>query len=116
LQDDQWTRDLLQELQDRAKALAGELRIEHLSCRETICRAYLQFADQIDADDFRSIPHDPAHQYEYQSLDPDFDGVGFDDSDSTFELLIRRPRPLHLEESSVSEPHGGFALANGATL
>lgn len=112
-QDDQWTGELLQELHDRAERLAGQLLIKHLSCRETICRAYLQFADQIDAAEFRAMSHDPAHQYDYQSLDPNFDGVGFDDSDSTFELLIRRPRPAHLHESSLSEPPA-FAFADAA--
>lgn len=54
------------------------------------------------------MPHDPSQQYELQSLDPAFDGAGFDRSDHTFDLLIARPRPAHLPK------HAPIIMAEGS--
>jgi len=98
-QDDAWTREITEQVRTRAESLLdGEVRLSDLSCRETICRMYLQFGDQLDAKAFIDAPHDPALHYEYQSLDPEFDGAGFDRSDYTYEVLIKRSRPVHLAE------------------
>jgi hypothetical protein len=55
-----------------------------------------QFADQLDAKAFIDAKRDPALSYEFQSLDPSFTGEGFDKSEHTYEMLVKRPRPAGL--------------------
>jgi hypothetical protein len=50
----------------------------------------LQFSDQLDAQAFITSQSNPDLRYEFQSLDPEFDGQGFDKSDYGYELLITR--------------------------
>jgi hypothetical protein len=101
-EDESWTNNVGEELRAKTKALAyGNVELSALSCRETVCRMELKFADQLDAQAFVSAPHDPGVQYEYQSMDPDFDGAGFDKSDYAYELLIKRPAPDYLPAASV---------------
>jgi hypothetical protein len=93
-QDDAWTKQVRDEVEAKSKSLLkGAVKLSGLSCRETVCRMHLQFADQIDAQDFIHAAHDPQLRYQYQSLDPEFDGAGFDRSDFTYEVLIRRAGP-----------------------
>jgi hypothetical protein len=90
-EDADWTQSVANWLQDRARALVqGEVIVSDVSCRATVCRAYVQFSDQLDATAFQASAQQPGLRYAYQSLDPNFDGQGFDDSDHTFELLIAR--------------------------
>lgn len=117
-EDEAWTRRTMQGLRKQAAELLDDrkLLISDLSCRETICRMYLQFEDQLDADAFRKAQRDPSLQYEFQSLDPDFKGEGFDRSDHTYEVMIQRPRsegqPASVPEPSVKPRVGTVRLGD----
>lgn len=117
--DAQWAQRVIDEVtRTTRQQVEGDVQLRDLSCRETVCRMYLQFADQLDAEAFRAAPHDPMLQYAYQSLDPAFDGAGFDRSNHTYELLIKRPRAGYVSpqpsaydsddsELAASESHAG---------
>jgi hypothetical protein len=68
---------------------------------------YVQFADQLDAAAFIEGDGEPGHSYTYQSMDPDFDGAGLDDSDQTYELLVERPLPPGMDPSRPPAPLDG---------
>jgi hypothetical protein len=111
--DDSWTMQMQDELRTKVRAnIEGDVKVSHLSCRETICRMFLQFADQLDVDAFMATPYGASFDYRFQSLDPDFDGTGFDRSDYTHELLIKRPRPGSPEAAEAAK----LALRPGETV
>ena len=90
--DEQWTRQTYEDVGAKARALLkGELKMHDLSCRESVCRMYLKFADQPDAQAFITAPQDSALQVGYQRLDPQFVGDGYPKSDYEYEVLIKRP-------------------------
>ena len=95
-EDASWTLRIQSEI-DRTSAarLRGPIDVDGLSCRETLCRAYLKFDDELDVAAFQQAPHDPELRYEFQSLDPDYRGEGFDNSGYTYELMIERPVPAN---------------------
>ena len=90
-EDESWNRQVRAELRGVLPLVQGDVTLSDLSCRQTVCRMELQFADQLDAQAFIAAPHDDALQYAYQSMDPSFDGAGFDQSEYSYELLIKRP-------------------------
>lgn len=103
--DDAWTQRMHDELQQIGRAvLARDLKYHDLSCRETVCQVYLQFADELDARAFMKAPRDASMHYEFQSMDPEYAGEGYDRSDFTYELLVVRERPDYLPASAPSEP------------
>lgn len=104
-QDDAWTQRMHDEVQRVARsALQRDLKYYDLSCRETVCRVYLQFTDQLDARAFINAPRDAGPHYEFQSMDPEYTGEGYDRSDFTYELLVVRERPDGLPVSAPREP------------
>jgi hypothetical protein len=104
-QDDAWTQQMHDEVQRTGRAvLERDLKYYDLSCRETVCRVYLQFTDQLDAQAFMKVPRGSGIHYEFQSMDPEYTGEGYDRSDFTYELLVVRPRPDGLPVSAPSEP------------
>jgi hypothetical protein len=110
--DAQWTERVRDDTADQAEALlAGAVTLHELDCRETICRAQIQFADQLDAAAFSEAPRDPAQRYAFVSLDPAFDGAGFDRSEHTYELLIARERPADLPRRTTPFASESFANA-----
>lgn len=91
-QDDEWTRLMREELTNKADTLlVGKVDIRHLSCRETVCRMYLQFEDMLDAEAFTMTQNAPDLHYEYQHLNPN----AGNDSRQNYELLVKRERPDH---------------------
>jgi hypothetical protein len=105
-QDDVWTQKVGEEVKEQAGLLlSGDLRLHHLSCHETVCRMYLQFANHTDAVAFMSAPHEAASHYDYQRLDPQFEGGDYPKSDLEYEVLITRPRPDGMTEAH-SSPEG----------
>ena len=114
-EDPEWTQHTRQALSRAAESLLqGALKIQELSCHETICRTYLQFADQLDAQTFIARSREPGLEYEFQSLDPSFDGEGFDASDYQYEVMIRRPRPAHLPAHAPLQPPAEAYASTGA--
>jgi hypothetical protein len=89
--DPAWTKSMQSALQDTAgRTLSGELSIVQGSCHETLCIMTLQFEDELEAAAFKQAPHEPGLHFEFQSLDPRFKGEGFDASDYTYELIVKR--------------------------
>jgi hypothetical protein len=104
-QDDAWTQQLHDEVQRIGRSVVeGDLKYYDLSCRETVCRVYLQFSDQLDAQAFMKAPRDSGAHYEFQSMDPEYTGEGYDRSDFSYELLVVRTRPDGLPARERSEP------------
>jgi hypothetical protein len=109
-QDDEWTKRMEREMNEKASALlVGQIDIRHLSCRETVCRMYLQFEDKLDAETFTFSKHDPALHYEYQLLNPDPEGADEEsildkEKKYNYEVLVKRDRPANLPESIRSTP------------
>jgi len=104
-QDDAWTQQMHDEVQRIGRSvLERDLKYYDLSCRETVCRVYLQFTDQLDAQAFMNAPRGSGLHYEFQSMDPEYTGEGYDRSDFTYELLVVRVRPDGLPASEPSEP------------
>ena len=86
-----WTTSMQSALQDTAgRTLSGELSIVQGSCHETLCIMTLQFEDELEAAAFKQAPHEPGLHFEFQSLDPRFKGEGYDASDYTYELIVKR--------------------------
>jgi hypothetical protein len=114
--DERWTASAIEEIKRIAEPLHGPVYVQDPSCRETVCRMFLRFGDQVDAQAFIAAQRDPAQRYAFHSLDPSFDGAGFDGSDYTYELLIRRERPADLPRRAPSavEDEGTAARANSA--
>jgi hypothetical protein len=104
-QDEAWTQRMHDEVQRTGRSvLEGDLKYYDLSCRETVCRVYLQFADQLDARAFMNVPRGSSTHYEFQSMDPEYTGEGYDRSDFTYELLVVRARPDDLPASEPPDP------------
>lgn len=92
--DETWTRQMREELTAKVRGnVDGDVKVSHLSCRETICRMFLHFDTHQDAENFISIPYDASLDYLFQSLDPDYDKPEHERSDFSHELMIKRPRP-----------------------
>jgi hypothetical protein len=103
-QDGAWTQQMHDEVQRIGRSvLERDLKYYDLSCRETVCRVYLQFADQLDAQAFIKAPRGSDMHYEFQSMDPEYTGEGYDRSDFTYELMVVRTRPADLPASEPSE-------------
>jgi len=105
LKNDEWTQSMLLQLRQNAAAVLDNraVSVYSVDCRETLCRMHLQFEDQLDASAFHAAMRDPSLESEFQSLDPEFDGAGFDRSDNTYELMVHRPGPKGLGEPSPAE-------------
>lgn len=89
-EDANWTRAVSEEMQRDAETLAsGHVDIHDVSCRETVCRFYLDLANLEDADAFMSVERDPDLHYEFQSMNP-----GVEDTEPNakhnFEVLVAR--------------------------
>jgi hypothetical protein len=114
--DERWTAAAIDEIKQIAQPLHGPVYVQAPDCRETVCRMFLRFADQVDAQAFIEARRDPAQRYAFQSLDPAFDGAGFDNSDYTYELLIQRQRPADLPRHAPSAvgDEGTAVRANSA--
>ncbi len=109
--DDNWTRQMREEVDEKTVALLhGEVDVRHLSCRETVCRMYLQFSSKTDADAFTSAEHHPDMQYEYQLLNPHDEAEG---SIYNYELLVHRERPADLEPRPRPRTKGPEAVVGG---
>ena len=99
-----WNRQVTRELTQMAESLAyGEVVLSDLSCRQTVCRMQLQFADELDARLFMEAPHDPKLRQAYQRVD----GAK---SAHTYELLIKRPSTDYSPEPGTP---GGIRPAGG---
>jgi hypothetical protein len=108
-QDEAWTQQVLDDVSAESERLHGAVRVSDLSCRQTVCRMHLQFADQLDARAFIEAPRARELRYAFQGLDPDFDGEGFDRSDFTYELLIKRAAaPQTTDTASASSNDEGL--------
>lgn len=110
-EDPSWTRQMTRELTQMAESLAyGEVVLSGLSCRQTVCRMQLQFADALDARLFIEAAHDPKLRQAYASVEP-ADGVGVAKSEHTYELLIKRPSADYAPEPGSP---GGIRPAGGS--
>jgi hypothetical protein len=99
-QDDDWTQRMRKEVNEKVNSLlAGDVEINHLSCRETVCRMYLQFKDKLDAEAFTSAPYAPDLHYEYQLLNPNADSDSSHESRYNYEVLVKRARPADLPQT-----------------
>ncbi len=111
-QDAAWTQEVVGEVTRSAQSLLqGHLTLNGISCRETVCRMYVQFGDQADADAFIDAPHDQALHYEFQRLDPGSDGNDLDLSSPAYEVLIKREHPADRELQPADDDDTGTALA-----
>lgn len=89
--DDDWTHRMQEELRLRAStALQGKVDILDSSCRETLCLIHLQFEDELDAKAFQGAEHPVDYHYEYQTLDPHRGRDGYDNSEYSYELIVKR--------------------------
>lgn len=98
-QDEEWTRRMKEAVKVKAGTLlAGKIGIRDLSCRETVCRMYLQFEDKIDAESFISSEGGSYLQYEYQLLNPDNEDEPDIEKERkyNYEVLVKRDRPGNL--------------------
>jgi hypothetical protein len=85
-EDPGWTKQVTNELRQLAETLAhSEVVLSGLSCRQTVCRMQLHFADELDARLFIEAAHDPTLRQAYHPVDP------ADESQHGYELLIKRP-------------------------
>jgi hypothetical protein len=100
-QDDEWTREMKQEMTEQAAALAVGIDITDLSCRETFCRMYLSFATRQDAAQFTQLVATEPEEYQFRRLVPELDANGVEASDHTHELMVKRSRPSHLPPSDA---------------
>lgn len=109
-EDPSWTQQVADELRQMAESLArGEVVLSGLSCRQTVCRMQLKFADQLDARLFIEAAHDPQLRHAYQSLDP-AGGRDVAKSEYTYELLIKRPSADYSPQPGTP---GGIPPAGG---
>jgi hypothetical protein len=110
--DEAWTRETLRWFDDaaRQRGLAGPITVSQASCRASVCRLYVQFEDELDAQAFIAGPTAPGVRHVYQSLDPDYDGAGFDDSEYSYEVLIERTLPPGTPTESPEQPEAGLAV------
>lgn len=109
--DPAWTSRIREELAQKAqKYLNGEIEVQQLDCRETVCRMFLTFDDDTQANAFRRSQHDSAIDYEYQDMNPGRKGA--EEWGITYEVLVKRERPPGLE---VDDEYPG-ALDPGETL
>jgi hypothetical protein len=90
--DPEWTAQMVVEVRKQALEILDnrKLTIQNLSCHKTICRMYLQFEDQLDAQAFQTIKRPATYQYEFQNMDPEFKGEGFDRTNHTYEVMVQR--------------------------
>jgi hypothetical protein len=87
----EWTQRMQDELHARAKAsLHGDIDILEPSCRESLCIMHIKFADDLDVKAFQEASRGPDFHYELQSLDPNYNGEGFNEADFEYELIIKR--------------------------
>jgi hypothetical protein len=110
--DEEWTHKQSEEVKEKAKSLLawGSLTVHSLSCRQTVCRMYLQFSDPKDAKAFISAAGDPAMHYEYQDLTPEVSRTDPSRPEYAYEVLITRPRPEYLAMRAPSKAE----VSNGA--
>lgn len=103
-EDPKWTREVFNELKERGESVVeGDLKLHDLSCRKTVCRLYLQFASRADARAFMAEQTAPALHYEYQRLDPQFEGDQHPQSAFEYEVMIVRTEPQRLTTSANHE-------------
>lgn len=92
--DERWTSQMRDELAEKVRAnVDGDVKVSHLSCRETICRMFLHFNTELDAYKFVATPYAASLDYLFQPLDPNYEVALAERSDHTHELMIKRPRP-----------------------
>ncbi len=92
-EDEQWTRAMAEEMRLDGETLAhGHLTVRGLSCRETVCRLYLDLSDADDIEAFLAVERDPNLHYEFQLMNPGFEAESDDDPDTDyhFEVLVAR--------------------------
>ena len=109
-EDVEWTKKMEDEILKKANSLlTGSFDVRHLSCRETVCRMYLQFEGVDDVEAFTSAESPPEYMYGFQHLNPplsrvkDSQGVKYN-----FELMVKRDRPANLPDnikSRTAESH-----------
>jgi hypothetical protein len=121
-QDEEWTARMRQHLKLQAEELLDDRAVSvwNLSCRRTICRMYLKFDDQLDAEAFSTAMREPGQEYEFQSLDPTFKGAGFDRSEYTYEVMVQRPNAAvavqgNNEDEGESEGEAAKAVVDSTT-
>jgi hypothetical protein len=105
----QWTDQLkkvIKEIGSNAELLS-DFSLQHISCRQTTCRMHIQFSDEVDASQFDKLLS-AAGRWEYSShsMDPDYDGNGFDRSEGSREILLRRPAEPDKESAEAADTIG----------
>jgi hypothetical protein len=106
-EDAEWTKRMMDDVNHQVDSLGikGKVQLTNLSCRETICRMYMQFDRAEDASSFTTAVHSDGYQYSYQLLNPPRPGnENVEKSQSNFEVLIKRERPDDLPEDSRPLP------------
>ena len=69
--DEDWTERMTDRVYDKVDSLLeNDVDISAISCQESICRMYLEFANQGDFDTFKSTKFDPLLEYNFQPMPP----------------------------------------------
>lgn len=93
-EDEEWTLAMAEEMRLEGQTLVhGELSVRGLSCRETVCRMFLDLSDPDDAEALLEVEREPNLHYELQQMNPGFDAESDDDDPQAthhFELLVVR--------------------------
>lgn len=93
-EDGEWTRAMAEEMRlDGKKLVKGHFAVRGLSCRETVCRMYLDLSDLDDAEALLAVERDPDLHYEFQLMNPGFEGVEPNEDPNAkyhFEVLVAR--------------------------
>lgn len=84
-EDEAWTRAVSEEMQrDVGKLAKGRVDVRDVSCRETVCRLYLDLSNIEDAEAFMAVERDPNLHYEFQTMNP-----GAEDTHHIEVLVVR---------------------------
>jgi len=101
-EDEEWTLAMAEEMRrDIATVVTGHVNVRRISCRETVCRLYLDLSDLEDAEAFMAVERDPNLHYEFQLMNPGAD----DDVESAEDAAPKHHiEVLVAREDAVAEP------------
>jgi hypothetical protein len=112
--DERWTKQMQQELTEKGQAvLRGNVKIDNLDCHETVCRMYLEFEREPDAEIFLPVAFESlAHRSHAISTPGD---EGQPPSSYAYEVLVERPRPDDLPQRPDAKPPTTLAISVSAS-
>ncbi|HET6337998.1 MAG TPA: hypothetical protein VFG30_32475 [Polyangiales bacterium] len=115
--DERWTKQMDQLLTEKGQAvLHGNVEVENLDCHETVCRMYLEFEREPDAEIFLPVAFESST---YRSRSVSAPGAEGEPAASyAYEVLVERPRPDDLPQRADARLPTTLAIsvsASGAT-